>query len=40
MPANALGDDDAVVQRLIANTDGDLFKRIVSFLGYGMKVSD
>ena len=38
---NALGDEDAVVvQRLITNTDGDLFKRIVSFLGYGMKVSD
>jgi len=36
----ALGEEDAVVQRLITNTDGDLFKRIVSFLGYGMKVSD
>ena len=35
----ALGDDDAVVQRLITNTDEDLFKRIISFLGYGMKVS-
>ena len=35
-----LGEEDAVVQRLITNTDGDLFKRIVSFLGYGMKVSD
>ena len=32
----ALGEEDAVVQRLITNTDGDLFKRIVSFLGYGM----
>ena len=37
---NALGGEDAVVQTLITNTDGDLFKRIVSFLGYGMKVSD
>ena len=37
---NALSLEDAVVQRLITNTDGDLFKRIVSFLGYGMKVSD
>ena len=36
----ALGEEDSVVQRLITNTDGDLFKRIVSFLGYGMKVSD
>ena len=36
----ALGEDNAVVQRLMTNTDGDLFKRIVSFLGYGMKVSD
>jgi len=36
----ALGEEDAVVQRLMTNTDGDLFKRIVSFLGYGMKVSD
>jgi len=36
----SLGEEDAVVQRLITNTDGDLFKRIVSFLGYGMKVSD
>jgi len=35
-----LGVEDAVIQRLITNTDGDLFKRIVSFLGYGMKVSD
>jgi len=35
----ALG-DDVVVQRLITNTDEDLFKRIVSFLGHGMKVSD
>ena len=37
---NALGEEDAVLQRLVTNTDGDLFKRIVSFLGYGMKVSD
>ena len=37
---NALGEEDAVVQRLVTNTDGDLFKRIVSFLGYGMIVSD
>ena len=36
----ALDEDNAVVQRLITNTDGDLFKRIVSFLGYGMKVSE
>ena len=36
----AFGEEDAVVQRLITNTDEDLFKRIVSFLGYGMKVSD
>ena len=35
-----LDKEDAVMQRLITNTDGDLFKRIVSFLGYGMKVSD
>jgi len=38
--ATALGEDDAVLQRLITNTDEDLFKRIVSFLGYGMEVSD
>jgi len=37
---SSLSEGDAVVQTLIVDMGGDVFKRILSFLGHGMKVSD
>lgn len=37
---SSLSEGDAAVQTLVVDMSGDVFKRVLSFLGYGMKVSD
>ena len=37
---SSLSEGDAVVQTLVVDMSEDVFKRVLSFLGHGMKVSD